>query len=154
MSSPTTKPSEEAAPKAKSKKKLIIIIAAAVLLLGGGGGGYLMLSGGKSSTATPAKPEVKPGKVAVLEAITINLAGGHYLKIGIALQGIEGVAETGVPDASRVADLAISEFTDRDLAELSSEQGRVKLKAELLTKIQEAYPDSVMALYFTQFVIG
>jgi len=149
-----TKAAEEAEPKKKSKKMLIIIIAAVVLLGGGGAGGYLMLAGGSSGTPTPAaSPSLKPGKVTALDPITVNLAGGHYLKIGVALQGIDGVAEAGAPDASRIADLTISEFTDRDLAQLSSEQGRVKIKAELLKKIQDAYPEAVMDLYFTEFVM-
>jgi len=73
----------EAAPAKKSKKKLLIIIAAAVLLLGGGGAGayFTFLSG-------PSKPKPpEPGKVVPLDAITVNLSEGHFLKLKLALQG-------------------------------------------------------------------
>src|SRR5690242_21828428 len=74
----------EATPK-KSKKKLIIIVLAAVLVIGGGAGGYLVLGSGKSSAST-TKPKPTPGAVIPLDAITVNLAGGPYLKIHLALQ--------------------------------------------------------------------
>jgi flagellar protein FliL len=139
--------------KPTGKKKPLMIIVAALLLLVAGGGGYLMLGSG-GSAATPAVQEKpKPGKVKSLDAMTVNLADGHYLKIQVALQGEEGAAEDAGPDASRVADLIISQFSDLPIADLSSEQGRAKQKADLLAKIEKAYPSTVMDLYYTSFVM-
>ena len=59
--------------KKKSKKKLIIILVA-VLVIGGGAYKFLM----------PKKvgPPVG-GDVVALDANTLNLTGGHYLKIAV-----------------------------------------------------------------------
>jgi flagellar protein FliL len=138
----------EAAPTKKSKKKLIIIIAAAVLLLGGGGGAYFMMSG--SSSKSTAKPKPVPGTVIPLDAITVNLSGGHYLKIHLALQAIAG-ADT--LDGSQALDLTVAEFSNKDMAAFSSAAGRAKAKQELLTAVEKAYEDKVMDIYFTEFVI-
>jgi flagellar protein FliL len=138
----------EAAPK-KSKKKLIIIVAAAVLLLGGGGGAYFMMSGSPSKPA--AKPKPVPGKVIPLDAITINLAGGHYLKIHIALQATASAGDT--VDGSQALDLTVAEFSNKDMATYSSAEGRAKAKEELLTAVEKAYEDKIMDIYFTEFVM-
>ena len=136
----------DAAPK-KSKKKLIIIVAAAVLLLGGGGA-YFMLGSGSKSTA---KPKPKPGKVIALEAITVNLAGGHYLKIHLALQA---TADAGAEvDGSQALDLTVAQFSDQTMAELASAEGRKKAKEKLLTAVEKAYEEKVMDVYFTEFVM-
>jgi flagellar FliL protein len=131
--------------KPKSRKKLFLIIGLVVVLLGGGGGGYFFLAG----SSTPAAP--KPGTVVPLEPININLAGGHYLKVGIALQTVEGAAAD--PDGSHALDLMITKLSHRSVAELSSNKTREKIKAELLTEIEHAYKDEVMDIYFTEFVM-
>lgn len=134
------------APK-KSKKKLIIIVLAAVLLAGGGAGAYLALFSGKAE----AKEAPKAGAVVPLEAITVNLADGHYLKMAFALQATADVEED--PDGSKALDLAIHQYTDMKVAELSDVKGRDKAKHELLEKIEKAYEEEVMDIYFTQFVV-
>jgi len=140
--------SDDAKP-AKSKKKLIMIVLAAVFLLGGGAGGYLMLTGGGSKTEEEPKPE--PGVVVALDAVTINLADGHYLKMSMSLQATAEAHEE--PDGSKALDLAIDQFSDRELGELSSSAGRRKAKAELLEKVKEAYEGEVMDIYFREFVM-
>jgi flagellar protein FliL len=136
----------EEAPK-KSKKMLIIIIAA-VVLIGGGVGGFMMF-GSKKSTAKPAP---KPGVVVPLDAITINLADGHYLKIAMSLQ-MTAAAGTEALDGSQAQDLAIDEYSNRPMAELLTNASREKSKTELLTKVEKAYEDKIMDIYFTTFVI-
>ena len=142
------KDGDAAAPK-KSKKKLVIMLLAVVLVLGGGAGAYLMLGSKHSKTA--AKPKPKPGAVIPLDAITVNLADGHYLKIHIALQATAGAGET--VDGSQALDLTVAEFSNHPMAEYSSEAGRANAKAELLAAIEKAYEDKIMDIYFTEFVI-
>ena len=138
----------EAAPAKKSKKKLIIIVLAVVLLGGGGGGAYFMLgSSGKSG----AKPKPVPGAVVPLDAITVNLTGGHYLKIHLALQATADAGDK--VDGSQALDLTVAQFSNHDMAEYSSEAGRAKAKAELLKAVEKAYDDKVMDIYFTEFVM-
>lgn len=135
----------EEAPK-KSKKMLIIIVAAVVVLLGGGAGGYFAFFRGPS---TPPPPE--PGKVVALDAITLNLADGHFLKLKLSLQATADAKEE--PDGSKALDIAISEFSNRPVAELSSNAARDKAKSELREKISKAYDGEVMDVYFTEFVM-
>jgi flagellar FliL protein len=136
-------PDGEAEPK-KSKKKLMIIVAAVVLLLGGGGGYYFM-----TGSSEPAAP--KPGAVVKLDPININLAAGHYLKVGVALQAIKGAQAE--PDGSHALDIIIGKLSHRTVAELSSNAAREKVKKELVREIGEAYHGDVMDLYFTEFVM-
>jgi flagellar FliL protein len=137
----------EAAEPKKSKKKLLIIVLAAVLLLGGGGGGYLLLGSGKSG----AKPKPKPGAVVPLDAITVNLAGGHYLKIHMALQATADAGDK--VDGSQALDLTVTQFSDRPMAELASPEGRAKAKEQLLKAVEKAYEGKIMDIYFTEFVM-
>jgi len=144
-------PAEE--PK-KSKKKLMIIVIAAVLVLGGGGAGaYFMFFAPKAA----AKPEklVKGTVVTMEDALTINLADGHYLKMGFTMQATEDAGETPI-DNSEAIDLAIDGYTGMEIAELETEKGREKAKQELLEKIEKVYnvddKHIIMDIYFTQFV--
>ncbi len=139
------------APK-KSKKMLIIIVLALVVLGGGGGGAYFMLAGGKDEKVpAPVKGEV----VALENPLTVNLADGHYLKVGFALQMTEEAAGAEI-DPSEAIDLAIDQYTGVEIAELQTEKGRIKAKEELLERIEKAYnvdgKHLVMGIYFTQFV--
>jgi flagellar FliL protein len=141
------------APK-KSKKKLLIIIVIALVVLGGGGAGaFFMLSG--DSAEAKAKEPVKGVVVTMEDALTINLADGHYLKLGFALQATEEAGEEEI-DLSEAIDLAIDEYTGMEIGELETEKGREAAKHELLEKIEKVYnvedKHIIMGIYFTQFV--
>jgi flagellar FliL protein len=88
----------------------------------------------------------------VLDAITINLADGHYLKLKMSLQ-LTADAGSEEIDGSHALDLAINEYSNRPMAELFSNEERNRTKTELLEKISEAYEKKVMDIYFTTFVI-
>ena len=100
----------------------------------------------------PSKPKPpEPGKVVPLDAITVNLSEGHFLKLKMALQATATVAEA--PDGSKALDIAINEFSNRSVAELSSNAQRAKMKQELKEKIVKAYKDEIMDIYITEFVM-
>ena len=143
-------PSE--APK-KSKKMLMIIVIALVVLGGGGAGAFFMLTG--DSAEAKAKEPVKGAVVTMDNALTINLADGHYLKLGFALQATEEAGEEEI-DLSEAIDLAIDEYTGMEVGELETEKGREAAKQELLEKIEKVYnvedKHIIMDIYFTQFV--
>jgi flagellar protein FliL len=139
------------APK-KSKKMLMIIVIALVVLGGGGAGAFFMLKGDKAE----AKPQPTKGIVTAIENdLTINLADGHYLKLGFALQETED-AGTEAVDTSEAINLAIDQYTGKSVAELSTEKGREAAKGELLEKIKKAYVEEdkelIMDIYYTAFV--
>src|SRR5215212_6087609 len=97
MAIETEQPAEEAPAKGGKKKRLIIV---AVVLVLAGGGAYQFLGRGPS---VPKAPE--PGEVVKMDAIQLNLADGHYLKLGLALQATADAAEA--PEGSKALDLAI-----------------------------------------------
>ncbi|WP_328291712.1 flagellar basal body-associated FliL family protein [Kineococcus sp. NBC_00420] len=168
MAKDKTKGDGEAKPGGK-KKMIIIAAGAAVLLAGGVGGGVFFLTKGDSAsaaTATPT-PTLTPGDVTALDPISVNLADGHYLKIGVGLQGVlaassghEG-SSTGL-DGSKAYDLIINEYSNLSMSDLENADQRNHFKDELQGKIIEAYKthddkgvatEGVMGIYLTSFVM-
>lgn len=129
--------------KSPKRKKLIIAILAAVVLAAGLG--YYTF--GMSSAPKP----VVPGAVVKMDDMTLNLADSHFLRLKISLQTVEGTDEA--MDTSKAAQLVISQFSNRPMAELGSDAARTAAKTALLTKVQEAYPDKIIDLYYTEFVM-
>ena len=123
-----------------AKKKLIVMILGALVL---GGGGYFLVLKPK-----PAGPPV-PGDVVKLDAIQINLAENHYLRIAIGLQLVKGVKET---DTSKAADATIGVFSGLPMAEVNDPKHRELLRTELVKELKERYDGEVMGVYFTELV--
>ncbi|WP_436525977.1 flagellar basal body-associated FliL family protein [Actinoplanes sp. HUAS TT8] len=141
----------EAAPK-KSNKMMMIVIALALVVLGGGGAGaFFML---KSDSAT-AKAPVKGIVTAADNTITVNLADGHYLKLGFALVQTKDTGTEAV-DLNEAYEILIDEYTGKKVADLSTEEGRTKIKEEVVAKLVKAYTvdkkQEVMDIYYTSFV--
>jgi flagellar FliL protein len=131
----------EKKPFFKSKKFLIVL----VLLLAGAGGGYKMM-------VKPKAGPPQPGDVVSLDANTLNLADGHYLKIAISVQLVKGKASATDFYTSKAAQAEIDVFSDRDVDVLNSPPGRRRLTAELAKRVKAAYPEEVYDVFVTQFV--
>lgn len=131
---------EESSPPSRRRRVALLLVA---LLLVGATGGYLTLLRGDG----PAAPV--PGDVVALEPVQINLAGEHYLRLALALQLTEEVAEV---DGSKALDAAISLFSGRRPEALARAETRRTLKARLAAELEEAYDGEVMTVYFTEFV--
>lgn len=137
------------APAKKSRKKLLLVVGA-VVLLAGGAAAYLLL--GKGGGGEPAaEPAPVPGAVLTVEPVSLNLAEGHYLRLGLALQLTEEAGEEA-PDTARALDLAIALFSGRTVAEVSDPATRDALTAELAHQLAEAYEGEVMDVYLTNYV--
>jgi len=143
-----TKPEGEESEAKGGKKKLLVIVA--VLLVAVGAGAYFFLFSG-SGDAKAAPPE--KGAVVALDPIAVNLAGGGYLKIGIALQLTADAGEEK-PDGSQALDLVISSYSQADPSDVVT--ARDALKEALEKKIVDAYKEDgteiVMGIYLTQYV--
>jgi flagellar protein FliL len=135
----------EEAPAKGGKGKLLLILA--VLLVAGAGAAYFFLFSGSGK---PAAPE--PGTVLALDPVAVNLAGGGYLKIGVALQFTADAdsGHDGGPDGSKATDLIISTFSQAKPADVTG--ARDALKEALQQKIIEAYDGDVMQIYYTEYV--
>ncbi|MGA8210522.1 MAG: flagellar basal body-associated FliL family protein [Nocardioidaceae bacterium] len=127
--------------------KMKLIIAAVVVLALAGGGYWFFLK--PSGTAEAKEPE--PGVVAPLEAIQINLADDHYLKLGLALQVSKEAGEHEL-DGSKALDAAIDLFSGRDMNDLAKSKYRHEIKKELTHKLEKLYHHEVIDVYFTDFV--
>ena len=126
----------------KSKRKLILALVAVVLILGAGA--YFVLK----PAGKPGPP--KPGTVVKLDSIQLNLAGGHYLRLGLALQETASAKED--VDGSKALDAAISLFSGQSVSDLDQGQAREALKTKLSHELTSLYDGDVMGVYFTEFV--
>lgn len=129
--------------KKKSKKKIIVL--AVVFLMLAAVAKFTVLA--PSAPAHEGKPE--PGVVVPMEEMTLNLAGGHYLRIKLALQTVEGAPEE--LDTSEAAQAVIEEFSDRPTAELTGDVARQKAKVALLAKLQKIYPKQILDVIYTEY---
>jgi len=147
--------------KKGGKLKLIAIVLPVLLLVGGGVYFFVLAPGSDSETSasasahgeksTPSPPPV-PGAVVEVAPVTINLAGGHYLKVGLALQATKDAGEEVPP--GKAADALITQFSGRTVDELATAEGREAAKKELLTAIAHTYEEKVYEIYFTTFVMN
>ena len=128
-------------PKAGGKKKKILLLLVLVLAIGGAAYWFVL------KPAPEGEPE--PGEVVRLEPIQVNLEGGHYLKIGIAMQLTAGAHEA---DGSMALDATIDLFSGRSMDELTRPPQRQELKKELEKELEHLYHGEVMGVYFTDFV--
>jgi len=134
-------PAEE--PKKKSKKKLVAV--ALVFALAGAAYWFVL-----KPEPSEAKAEPEPGAVTVIEPIQVNLAAGHYLKIGLALQATADAHEE--LDGSQALDSVIELFSGLPMEDLALAEDRSKLKRKLLHDLEERYHGEVLDVYFTEFV--
>jgi flagellar basal body-associated protein FliL len=109
---------------------------------------------------TVAPPEVDPhterGGVLEMEPLTVNLADGHYLKIGIALQLdkatlVETAKDEGL--GAKALDMAIASLSTKTMDQLSEATVRDELKRDLGVDTCMAYEGEVLTVYFTNFVM-
>ena len=141
---------ESVAGKSKLRKLLLPVAMILVGLLIAGAAYFLFLK--------PKPPVVEeppqPGEVLVIERLSINLADGHYLRLGFSMQMTDdaGGGHGGEVDLSRAQDAAIGLFSGRSIDEVASPEGREALKAQLAADLAVIYHDTVMDVYLTDYV--
>ena len=155
---------EEKAPKSK-KKMAIGGVGALVLFFAGG---KVMGGGGETKTIIKivnTTTTIPMGDVVTLDAITMNLADGHVLKVGIGFQleyeakagGGEGEgkkADDGDPTKgyAQALDIAIDELGQHTMEGLSGE-GRNAAKEALVKRLRKVFHGKIEDVYFHQFVM-
>src|SRR3954453_13555441 len=152
-------PADAPAAKRGGRKKRLVLALPVLLALAAAG--WFFLKPGAPASATE---KVEPGPVVQLDAITLNLSDGHYLKLGMALQLTKKAGEEAAAgqtegsaaplvDGAKALDAAISVLGDRSYAQLLAKGGRAKAKVDVETVIKRRYEGKVMAVYLTQFVM-
>lgn len=152
----------------KAKGNLVpAVIIAVGLILGG-----KMMGGGGSSAATPVAAEtttttVVEGPVVKLDPITLNMADGRFVRVGLGFQmapaeegGGGGEEEAEEPDTTDAAgryakalDIVIEVLGGKTYEELVDPAGRDLAKDEIVEELKRAYHEEIEDLYFTEFVL-
>ena len=134
----------DAPAKSKSKKRLVIV---AVLVVALAAAAYFFVLAPQG--ADKAEPAPEPGLVLTVEPMSINLAQGHYLRLGLGLQLTAKALEI---DSAKARDAAIALFSGRTVEEVSDPASRATLKFELAAQLAELYDGEVMGVYLTDYV--
>ena len=141
---------QDGSAKGKRKSlKLKLIVGLLVLLLGGGAAAKFTVLAPKPANAAAAKPE--PGPIVQLSELTLNLTGGQYLRMKMALETVKG--SKPIADTTLATQLIIDQYSNHTPAELTGDAARQKAKAALLAKLQKAYPKQIMDALYTEFVM-
>ena len=140
---------EPAAPP-RRRRTAVVVLVTVLVMVALGAGAWFLLGREEAPPPEPVDPTPVAGEVVQVEAVSINLDGGHYLRLGMAMQ-LTADAH-GAPDVSRALDLAISLYSGRTVEEVADPATREALKAELAALLSEAYEGEVMDVYLTNYV--
>jgi flagellar protein FliL len=141
------------------KGKLKIILPVLLLVLVGGGGAYKFLLSGGGSAKKAAPPKVAGELLALAPDFTINLDGGHYGKVSVALEmdgGIPKAAEGAAPSLKEnavVRSIVTNDLTGLTTDELIQRQTREKLLDNILKDLQSQTDEQVTHVFFTDVVV-
>lgn len=132
----------------KGLSPIVLIAIVVVVMAAIGGVGYFMFIKKPGPPPAPA-----PGAMVQMDAQTLTLAEGHFLKVQVAIQLVEGKAAPETFVTVQAAQLVIDTFSNLHVDELTSNAARKDLSAQLLTGLKKAYPEEVYGVFLTQFVI-
>lgn len=151
--STATAPAHAADAEPARKRKPLLVIVVVVLALAGGGGWYFLTG---SSGDAPAEPVVESGPVVDLEAMTLNLSDGRYLKIGLSLEVTEeanaAAGSEGV-NGAKARDAAISILGQHTYDQMLVPKQRAAAISALTTEIEKRYDGDIIDVYVTEFVM-
>ena len=138
-------------------KKLVIIAVAVVALAGGGAFVALKVLGAQTQNFGQNHQTEVP-KVAYVEIreMTLRLADAgteHYIKIDPVV-AVRAKEEQAVVDRIPVMrDRIVTVVTARSSNELSSPAGERKLKEDLVTALHKDFQDTLVDIYFSDYLV-
>ncbi len=108
-------------------------------------------AGGGEVAATAAAPHARaesgggvPGGSADLSSQTINLADGHYLKVGLTVElGDTVILEEFMGKTAKASDVVLNYFSTKTMADLTNDK-HAAVKVELTCLLQNAYIEPVV----------
>jgi flagellar FliL protein len=148
-------PAPEPLPEKKAKSKLPIIVGLIALILFAGAFVVTKIVLGKGH-AKKAPVKIEVGTVVPLDEFLINTAdpsGDHYLKTTLAIGLVKGVSGDDFKDKVPIArDAIVMVLSNKTMAQLRTEDGKLALKTELRDKINDALgAKSVADVYIESF---
>lgn len=141
-----------AAAKEKKGSKALVLLIVLLVVMNAAVLGFLLLKPGTSAAPEPTpEPTVEVGEVVAGESpLSVNLARGHFLRIGFALQLSAEVEEV---DLSEARDAVIDLYSGKEMSEVNSPEGRKVLKEALLVNLKERYGETVILdVFLTEYV--
>ena len=149
---PAATDAEPAGKAPDGKRRLVLLVALPLVAVLAGW--YFLLGPGAGGSAAEAPEAPEPGAVVQLEPITMNLADGRLLKVGLALQLVAEPSNAHGELTGAVAlDEAISYLGSHSFAQLADPGTREAVKDELSHRVSERYHSDVIEVYFTEFVM-
>ena len=143
-------PTADAGKGGRSKQLMVVV----PVLLAVVAAWYFVLGPGSAGSAAEENPQKEPGEVLALEPITMNLADGRLLKVGLALQlPLEPASDHGEVSGSVALDEAIAFLGEHTYDQLAAPAARQEAKKELSHRVAERYHSEVLEVYFTEFVM-
>lgn len=162
---PDVAQADSASPPRK-RSGLILIIAAVIVIAAAGAGAWLLL-GHSSSKSKAARAEVKPAGPAIYVALdppfVTNFEADQvvrFLQLSVEVM----THDPATVDLIKANDPIVRNdllllFSNQKYADISTSQGKERLRSEALTAVRKVVadnggkPDSVEAIYFTSFVM-
>jgi flagellar protein FliL len=142
------------------KGKLKIILPVLLLVLAGGGGAYKFLLSGGAPAKKPPPPKVAGELLALAPDFTINLDGGHYGKVSVALEmeggvpkAAEGAAAPALKENAVVRSIVTNDLTGLATDDLIQRRSREKLLRIILKDLQSETDEQVTHVFFTDVVV-
>ena len=141
----------DTAPVKGGKKKPIVL--ALVAVVAAAAAAWFLLLGPTGEAEAEVAPHA--GSVLTLDSVAVNLAGGSYLKVGVALQftvdsDAEAEASGEEHEGSKAQDLIVAHYSQAQMADVMG--NREAMKEALKAKIIDAYEGAVMDIYLTEYV--
>jgi flagellar basal body-associated protein FliL len=129
-------------------KKKLLILAPVLLLAVGGIGAYAFV--------LPHKPAPTPklvGNVVPLPGqFTLNLAGGHYATLSVALL-LPAATKGGPADEPVISSIVTNDVTGQPMSALISARGRSLLEHRIMENINGETNAVVTRVYFTDLAV-
>ena len=143
---------EAVEPAEGGRSKIVLIVVPLVALVAGW---YFLLGPGAGPKEAAAQEKPVAGEVVELEPITMNLADGRLLKVGLALQANAEPSGGGHGELTGAIalDEAIKFLGEHTYAQLAEPAGRQAAKDELSHRVAERYHHDVLEVYFTEFIM-
>ena len=144
----------------RSRRRRVLLAVLAVLVLAAGAVVAMKLLAGPA--ARQPDPATVPGTIEKIDSMTVNLADGRYLKVGVAVQLSKKASPTAVAtdgstgvtfDPAKAQDAVITVFGTRTYQQLLAVGGRQKAQQALLAELNKRYDHGVLGVYFTEFLM-
>jgi flagellar FliL protein len=136
------------------KKKLMILVPVLLLVVGGV---YKMVLAPKP---VPPKKKIEGAVVALQKEFLLNLRGGRYAKVSVALvmphapaAGHGGGAEAGLPQEAAVRAIVTDKLTGLDASSLIERHGRHEVLEAIRKAIHKTTDEEVEEVLFTDITV-